>query len=119
MADAPTYDFPVISDDEKKAPKPGDTWEEKLYEATDARFAKGRQMGRVELEAERGQGPPYLTARFTFNDGDTVTLRGEVPGMGSWIGKGRVEYVPGSGSGKFKNRTGSMEVEFENPKRWG
>jgi hypothetical protein len=113
------FDFPAISDDGKQNPRPGDGWEERVHEAADDGWTKGAQIGSVALAAssEEGKGPPYVTAKFTFRDGDEVTLRGAVPGMGSWVGKGSVEYV--EGTGKFAGRTGSLPVEFKNPKRWG
>jgi hypothetical protein len=112
-------DFPAISDDGNRSPKPGDTWTETVFDAPGPDWTRGPRSGTVEITALTGQGPPRLTAVFTFGDGDVVSLEGEVPGMGSWKGSGRVAYVAGSGTGKFAGRTGSLSVEFKNPKKWG
>ena len=114
---APMCDFPAISDDGRKGPKPGDAWTESVWDAAGSGFEKGSPSGSVTIEAQRGGGPPRLRASFAFSDGDSVILEGEVPGMGTWLGSGRVAYV--SGTGKFVGRTGEIDVEFVNPKKWG
>jgi hypothetical protein len=108
-------DFPVVSQREPSGPAGDET----LFEAAGPRFEKGETTGKVTIgRGAAGQGRHPFTATFTFDDGDEVTLTGEIPGNGSWKGKGTATY--GAGTGKFGDRGGqSLPIESDNPKRWG
>jgi hypothetical protein len=124
MASGGGYDFPVVSEggsEELVAAKPGTTVvEEPLYAWTGPGTYEhdGDQIGTVTIAQWKGSGGRVpFTAYLEFNDDDVVVLTGLVPGNGSWNGKGVVAY--GGGSGKFAERHGVLDLESENPKRWG
>jgi hypothetical protein len=124
MTDGGSYDFPVVSEgssNELIAAKPGTTVvEEPVYAWTGPGTYDHdeEQIGSVAIAQWKGSGGRVpFTAHFEFNDGEVVVLAGLVPGNGSWNGRGLVAY--GGGSGKFAERHGPLDLESENPKRWG
>jgi hypothetical protein len=124
MATGANGDFPAVSEgrsSELVEAGPGTTVvEEPLYAWTGpGTYDHGeKQIGTVTIAQWKGSGDRVpFTAHFDFDDGDVVLLTGLVPGNGSWNGGGVAAY--GGGSGKFAERHGSVDVETENPKRWG
>jgi hypothetical protein len=118
------YDFPVVSEksgDELIEAKQGTTVaEEPAYKwiGPGPFDHDGEQVGTVAIVQWKGSGGRVpFTAHFEFNDGNVVVLTGLVPGNGSWNGRGLVAY--GGGSGEFAERHGVLDLESENPKRWG
>ena len=119
------YDFPVVSDrrgEELIGAQPGSTVivDEPVYppEPPDPYGHGGDEIGTVTIVQFKGQGNRIpFAAYFAFNDGDSVSLTGFVPGNGSWKGKGVVAY--GGGTGKFASRTGQLDLQSDNPRRWG
>jgi hypothetical protein len=119
------YDFPVVSDrrgEELIGAQPGSTVivDEPVYppEPPDPYGHGGDEIGTVTIVQFKGQGNRIpFAAYFAFNDGDSVSLTGFVPGDGSWKGKGVVAY--GGGTGKFASRTGQLDLQSDNPRRWG
>jgi hypothetical protein len=119
------YDFPVVSDrpgEELIGAPPGSTVivDEPIYppEAPDPYGHGNEEIGTVTIVQFKGQGNRIpFAAHFAFNDGDSVSLTGFVPGNGSWKGKGVVAY--GGGTGKFASRAGQLDLQSDNPKRWG
>ena len=119
------YDFPVVSDgagEELIAAPPGSTVivDEPFYPAEPPDpFGHGDEaIGTVTIVQFKGQGNRIpFTAHFEFNDGELVSLSGFVPGNGSWKGRGVVAY--GGGTGKFTGRAGQLDLQSDNPKRWG
>ena len=131
MQSESSYDFPFISEateaDEGTGPalaesEPGDLvlTDETLYEATGDGMEKGDEIGTVHLEQRRTNRPgrTLVDATFVLDNGEVVRVMGTVPGDGTtWVGKGRVAVL--GGTGKFKDRRGEIPVESVNPKRWG
>jgi hypothetical protein len=124
MATGANGDFPAVSEKQNNdliEAKPGTTVaEEPLYAWTGpGTYDHGdEEIGTVTIVQWKGSGNRVpFTAHFEFNDGDVVWLTGLVPGGGSWNGRGVVAY--GGGSGKFADRRGALDLESENPKRWG
>jgi hypothetical protein len=121
-------DFPVISDrrrpgdDGPREVKPGDSWEETVYEDIGGDWKKrewGEEIGNVTLRHSRAPDQGIeVQASFRFHDDDTVEVSGPVPGKGTWRGKGSLRIV--EGKGKFANRKDDeVPVDSTNPKRWG
>jgi hypothetical protein len=124
MSEAPRCDFPAVSfrrqGDRPGAPRPGEVVEEDLFEHEGGDWRKGehgRPNGTVTLTHAAGQGGLAVVARFEFADEDVVEFEGAVPGGGSWKGRGRLRYR--SGTGKFSEPRGELEVDSTNPKLWG
>jgi hypothetical protein len=119
------YDFPVVSDrrgEELIGAQPGSTVivDEPVYppEPPDPYGHGGDEIGTVTIVQFKGQGNRIpFAAYFAFNDGDSVSLTGFVPGDGSWKGRGVVAY--GGGTGKFASRAGQLDLQSDNPRRWG
>jgi len=114
------YDFPVVSLSKPKRPKRGEEWQETIYDAKDRDWKKGEhgeKFGTVKMTHADEEDPKSVTTQFTFDDGDTVTYEGKVPGNGFWKGKERHRFR--EGIGKFEGRDDEIEVESVNPKRWG
>jgi hypothetical protein len=118
MAQDPRYGFPAVSDGKPKPPKQGEPQVETVYEYEEGKNWKkgewGPKIGTVRLEhVGDGDPPKKVEARFQFDNGETVTYEGDVPGNGSWVGKGRFHQ---QGSSRFP---ADLDVESVNPKRWG
>jgi hypothetical protein len=117
MAQDKRYDFPAVSDGKPKRPKHRETQEEALYEYDEAKDWKkgewGQWIGTVRLVHADGDPAKKVEAVFEFENGETVTYEGDVPGNGSWLGKGRLRQ---KGSSRFP---ADLDVESVNPKRWG
>jgi hypothetical protein len=134
MEGGPRYDFPAVSSGKGQRVGPslsearfGDIVleEEPLYEDVGGDWKNGEwgeQVGTVRLTHEPTTTPGriFVRAAFVFGREDTeetVTYEGLVPGKGSWQGRGRLGFV--SGTGKFTDRGGQLDVESVNPKHWG
>jgi hypothetical protein len=111
----PIFDYHVISDGGPKEPKPGDQWEEPVYEEQPPPGSKkkgDKQIGTVEIHAKGPADAPRFDAFFTFTDPPcSITVRGDVPGRDNWQGKGKANA---EGEGRQKE----IDIEFWNPKRW-
>jgi hypothetical protein len=122
MANEPRYDFPAVSKGTPEPAKRGETRQEDIFEYDDDKDWKkgesGPKIGSVRLNHSKEADPPStVRAEFAFDNGETVTFEGNVPGNGSWKGKGRFEFR--DGTGKFKGRGEALAVDSVNPKRWG
>jgi hypothetical protein len=118
MAQDPRYGFPVVSDGKPKSPKQGEPPQvETVHEYVEGKNWKkgewGDKIGTVRLEHADGDPQKKVVARFEFDNGETVAYEGDVPGNGSWVGKGRLRQ---QGSSRFP---ADLDVESANPKRWG
>jgi hypothetical protein len=128
----PTYEFPLISEDEDATQAEEltdeaawvlpDVKQEMLYEDTGGDWKsgdRGNVIGTVTLSHTRTkrQQRVIVHAFFVFDNGETVEYAGLVPGEGKWQGKGRLGYR--GGTGKFADRGGELDVEATNPKHWG
>jgi hypothetical protein len=113
------HDFPAVSEESPSTPGGGERSSEMVETVYQwkgpEKYGKGEKIGSVTVRSNGAR----FTADFTFDDRDIVTLDGAIPGNGSWKGKGKATYVRGKGTGKFANRTGDIEIESDNPKRWG
>jgi hypothetical protein len=129
MKEGPVHDFPAVSESVDAGStgslieaRPGTTVivDDTVYQWVGPDpYDRGEQIGTVTIvhwKSATGDRVPF-TAHFEFDDGDTVSLTGVVPGKGTWKGKGVVAY--GGGTGKFAGRTGQLDLESDNPKRWG
>jgi hypothetical protein len=122
MATEPRYDFPAVSNGEAKTPEAGKTFEENLFQYDETRdwtkSEHGLRIGRVLLTYPKAPvKPKRVEAAFEFDNRETVTYEGPIPGNGSWKGRGGLQFQ--RGSGKFKDRGDEIEVDSVNPKRWG
>lgn len=113
MTDNLTYDFPVVSDGPNQQGA-GAEWDEDIHEAIGPGYEAGQKVGTVRLTNEEKDPPKRVTAAFSFDNGDTATYEGKIPGNGSWNGKDKLQKK--SGKTKFKDE---IEVRSSNPKRWG
>jgi hypothetical protein len=125
------YDFPAVSGGDTKQVGPtlaeakfGDVvmLGEPLFKDVGDDWKNGKwgpQIGTVTLGHTPTivAGKVTVTATFVFDDGDMVAYQGQVPGNGSWKGKGRFGFV--TGTGKFADRGGGIDVESTNPRHWG
>ena len=131
MEAEPRYDFPAVSGGHAQSAGPslgeakfGDVvmQGEELFEDTGADWKNGKWGRRIGV-LTLGHSPTIVpdrklvTATFVFDDGDLAVYEGLVPGNGSWKGKGRFGFV--TGTGKFADRGGGLDVESTNPKHWG
>jgi hypothetical protein len=114
----PTYDFPAVSDGNPKRPKRGETQRETLFEYDQKKDWKkrgwGRKIGQVRLVHADEDQPKSVEVVFEFDNGESVTYEGTIPGNGAWKGKDRLQRK--EGPSRFKDQ---LDVESVNPKRWG
>jgi hypothetical protein len=109
--DVPIFDYPVLSDDGTKAPRPGAEWSEKVWVFL-GDWQKGDELGEVTIKYVRGGGPPQFEARFSLSGFEAIVVSGSVPGGERWAGVGRAKAV---GAGRPDK---DVTIEFRNPKRW-
>lgn len=111
----PIFDYHVISVGGPTEPKPGDQWQEDVYEEAPPPGSKkpgDKKVGTVEIHAKGPADEPRFDAFFTFTEPPcSIKVDGKVPGRGTWRGKGKANA---EGEGRQKE----IDIEFWNPKRW-
>ena len=114
QAGLPVFDYHVISVGGPKDPKPGNQWDEPVYEELPpgSKQPGDKRIGTVEIHAKGPAEEPRFDAFFTFTEPPcSIKVDGKVPGRGSWQGQGKANA---EGEGRQKE----IDVEFWNPKRW-
>jgi hypothetical protein len=110
--DVPIFDYPVLSDDGREAPRPGAEWTERVWVFVD-NWEKGNELGQVTIKyLKGGNGPPQFEATFSLSGFETIVVSGSVPGGKRWVGVGSAKAVGGGRPDK------DVDIEFRNPKRW-
>lgn len=109
--DVPIFDYPVLSDDGRKSPNPGDKWTETVWVFV-GDWERGDELGQVAITYVKGGGPPRFEARFSLDGFEPIVVAGLVPGGKRWVGAGRAKAVGGGRPDK------DVAIEFRNPKRW-
>ena len=120
--------FPLVSDQGR-----GPAWTElrvgthvrvkpePVYVPTDDRFGHGDTPVGLVAISHGDQGNGVFAAFFHMNDGSEAVVAGRMPGMDEdtlWLGKSTARVNEGTGS--FEGWVGAdIEIQSENPKRWG
>jgi hypothetical protein len=107
------YDFPVVSNGANQQGA-GAEWDEDIKVAIGPGFEGGEKVGTVRLTNEDKDPPKRVTAAFAFDNRDTATYEGKIPGDGSWNGEEKLQKK--GGKKKFKDE---IKLLSSNPKRWG
>ena len=120
MARKPIFEFKVYTDGPVDSGPNERDYDEGVWE-DDNWKKRGPQLGTVHVKekpkpSSAEQKKKDFVAKFTFNDGTKITVKGDLPAPDglTWIGSG-----PADAKDDNSHATKPLTVEGRNPKRWG